>query len=86
MPTISVFYGVVIQMFWREHNPPHFHAIYAGEEAIIDIRTLEVMEGGLSRRALAMVLDWAEANRDALLENWRLCQLKQHPNKIEPLA
>ena len=86
MPTISIFYGVVIQMFWREHNPPHFHAIYAGEEAIIDIRTLEVMEGGLSRRALAMVLDWAEANRDDLLENWRLCQLKQHPNRIEPLA
>ena len=86
MPTIAIFYGVVIQMFWREHNPPHFHAVYAGEEAIIDIRTLQVVEGAISRRALAMVLDWAEAHRDALLENWRLCQLKQHPNKIEPLA
>ena len=59
MPTISIFYGVVIQMFWREHNPPHFHAIYAGEEVIIDIRTLQVVEGAVSRRALAMVLDWA---------------------------
>ena len=77
---------MVIQMFWRDHNPPHFHAIYAGEEAIIDIQTLKVVEGALSRRALAMVLDWAHAHRDALLENWRLCQLKQHPNKIEPLA
>ena len=86
MPTISIFYGVVIQMFWREHNPPHFHAIYAGEEAIIDIRSLEVTQGAISRRALAMVLDWAQDHQDELLENWRLCQLKQHPQRIEPLT
>jgi hypothetical protein len=38
MPTISVFYGVVIQMFWRDHAPPHFHALYAEHEALIDLR------------------------------------------------
>lgn len=86
MPTISVFYGIVIQMFWREHNPPHFHATYGGEEVIIEIRTLEVMEGAMPRRALSMVLEWAQAHRAELLEDWELCQSKQHPNKIVPLA
>ena len=47
MPTISVFHGVVIQMFWLEHNPPHFHATCVGEEVIIDIRTLSVMQGSV---------------------------------------
>lgn len=45
MPTISQFFGIVIQMFWREHAPPHFHAMYAEHEALIDIRTLEVIGG-----------------------------------------
>ena len=44
MPTISMFYGIVIQMFWKEHPPPHFHALYAEYEALINIQTLEVME------------------------------------------
>lgn len=86
MPTISVFYGIVIQMFWREHNPPHFHATYGGEEVVIEIRTLEVMEGAISRRALPMVLEWAQAHRAELLEDWELCQRKQHPKKITPLS
>lgn len=47
MPTISTFYGILIQIFWREHPPPHFHALYAEHEARIDIRTLEVIEGSL---------------------------------------
>ena len=45
MPTISQFFSIVIQMFWREHAPPHFHALYAEHEALIDIRTLEVVGG-----------------------------------------
>ena len=44
MPTISTFYGTLIQIFWQEHPPPHFHALYAEHEARIDIRTLEVIE------------------------------------------
>jgi hypothetical protein len=85
MPTISTFFGIVIQMFWREHNPPHFHAIYGGEEILINIRTLEVIEGSISRRALPMILEWALDHRAELLEDWELCQLKQHPKKIDPL-
>ena len=74
MPTVSQFFGIVIQMFWREHAPPHFHALYGEFEALIDIRTLEILRGSLPRRALALVLEWAALNRDALVEDWELCQ------------
>ncbi len=85
MPTVSQFFGIVIQMFWREHAPPHFHALYGEFEALIDIRTLEILRGSLPRRALALVLEWAALNRDALVEDWELCQHKQSPKKIPPL-
>jgi hypothetical protein len=86
MPTISAFYGILIQIFWNDHAPPHFHALYAEHEALIDIRTLEVIEGGLPRRALALVLEWASAHRAELLENWELCERNQMPRKIAPLS
>ena len=57
MPTISIFYGILIQMFWSDHAPPHFHALYAEHEVLIDIRTLEVIKGSMPRRALALVLE-----------------------------
>jgi hypothetical protein len=85
MPTISTFFGLVIQMFWREHAPPHFHALYAEYEVEIDIRTLEVLQGKLPRRALALVLEWAAEHRNELMEDWTLCQAKQLPKKIPPL-
>lgn len=85
MPTISAFYGVLIQMFWSDHAPPHFHALYAEFEALIDIRTLEVIRGKLPRRALVLVLEWAAQHRDELMEDWNLCETKQQPRKIAPL-
>lgn len=85
MPTISTFYGIVIQMFWNDHAPPHFHALYAGYEVLVDIRTLRVMRGGVPRRALALILEWAQEHRDELLEDWKLCSDMQHPKKIKPL-
>ena len=85
MPTISQFFGVVIQMFWREHAPPHFHALYAEHEVQIDIRTLEVIVGLLPKRALALTLEWANEHRAELMEDWNLCQAKQQPKKIQPL-
>jgi hypothetical protein len=84
MPTISVFYGILIQMFWRDHAPPHFHALYAEDEALIDIRTLEVIQGSLPKRALALVLEWAYEHRAELTEDWDLCARMQTPKKIEP--
>jgi hypothetical protein len=85
MPTISQFFGIVIQMFLREHAPPHFHALYAEHEALIDIRTLDVIGGKLPRRAMALVLEWAALHRVELMEDWNLCQAKQMPKKIIPL-
>lgn len=85
MPTISIFYGIVIQMFWREHGLPHFHALYAEHEAVIDVRDLRVLRGKLPRRAMAMVLEWAAAHRDELMEDWRLCTQLKPPKAIEPL-
>ena len=85
MPKISVFYGIVIQMFWREHPPPHFHALYGEYEALIDIRELRVLRGSLPRRAMALVLEWAAEHRYELMENWNLCGQLQTPRQIEPL-
>lgn len=85
MPTISRFYGILIQMFWRDHAQPHFHALYAEHEALIDIRTLDVLEGNLPRRALALVLEWASEHRTELLENWEKCANQQMPTTIDPL-
>ncbi len=85
MPTISAFYGILIQMFWADHAPPHFHALYAEFEVLIDIRTLEIIRGRLPRRAQALVLEWATQHRDELMEDWKLCATKQQPKKIAPL-
>ena len=86
MPTISTFYGILIQMYWNDHAPPHFHALYAEYEVLIDIRTLEVIEGGMPRRALALVLEWAQEHRNELIEDWQLCERNQMPKKIQPLS
>ncbi len=72
-------------MFWGDHAPPHFHALYGEYEVIIDIRTLEIIKGDMPRRALALVLEWASIHREELEEDWRLCELKQTPKKIAPL-
>jgi hypothetical protein len=85
MPTISAFYGMLVQMFWEEHAPPHFHVIYAEHEALINIKTLEVIKGRLPRRALMLVLDWAEIHQNELLEDWDMCQKLLPPKKIKPL-
>ena len=85
MPTISAFYGILIQMFWGDHAPPHFHALYAEYEVLIDIHTLEIIRGTMPRRALALVLEWAFQHRTELLEDWQLCEQNQPPKKISPL-
>jgi hypothetical protein len=85
MPTLSMFYGIVIQMFWREHAPPHFHALYGEDEALLDLRDLRVIRGSLPRRAMALVLEWAAEHRDELMEDWNLCSRLQPPRPIEPL-
>jgi len=85
MPTISAFYGILIQMYWNDHAPPHFHALYADEEILINIKTLDVLQGHFSRRALGLVMEWAHQHRVELMEDWELCARKQQPKKIQPL-
>lgn len=85
MPTISIFYGIIIQMFWSDHAPPHFHAVYGDYEVIINIKTLKVIKGKMPRRALSLVLEWAQKHQNELMEDWTLCKSKQNPQKIPPL-
>ena len=88
MPTISIFFGIKILMFWNDHAPPHFHAAFIGQDddTVIDIRTLDVIQAGtLKRRALELVLDWAELHRAELLVNWDLAREGKPLNKIAPL-
>ena len=85
MPTISRFYGILIQMYFADHAPPHFHALYAEFEALIAIHTFEVIRGELPSRAMALVLEWAQQHRAELTEDWELCVQNQLPAKIRPL-
>jgi hypothetical protein len=73
-------------MYWNDHAPPHFHALYGEYEVLINIQTLESLEGQLPRRAMALVLEWAQEHRAELLEDWDLCEHNQKPRKIQPLA
>jgi hypothetical protein len=86
MPTLSIFYGIVIQMFWADHPPPHFHATYAGDEALIEIATSRVIRGGLPTRALRFVLEWTELHRTELMEAWDKCSTRRSPAQIAPLS
>jgi hypothetical protein len=70
MPRISEFFGIVIAMYYNDHVPPHFHAMYAEHEAQVAIESLELLHGSLPRRALAMVLEWAAVHREELRANW----------------
>ena len=72
-------------MYWKDHAPPHFHALYAEYEAQIEIVTLETIAGKLPNRALSLVREWAAQHRDALMEDWKLCETMQRPKRIQPL-
>lgn len=85
MPEISRFYGIIIAVFHDEHNPPHFHARYGEFKAVIDIRSLVLLEGHLPGRALGLVIEWAGQHQEELLQDWHLAASGQIPKKIEPL-
>jgi len=85
MPIISQFYGIVIRMFFKDHNPPHFHAIYGEFELIVGISPITVISGTSPNRVRSMVLEWAALHQDELLEDWNRCQKGGEVFKIEPL-
>ena len=85
MPRISEFYGIVIEMYWSDHNPPHFHASYAEHEAEIEIRTLGIIGGSLPAKARALVIEWAAMHQQELVERWEDARNHDPLEKIEPL-
>jgi hypothetical protein len=84
MPELSRFFGIIITMYWRDHNPPHFHASYGNYEALITMNG-EVYSGSLPRRALSLVREWLAIHRQELLDNWENAQKREPMKSIEPL-
>ena len=72
-------------MFWADHPPPHFHAIYGECEAVIDILTAEVIQGQLPRKAHSLIAEWIKLHNDELLEVWELARRSQPLKRIDPL-
>jgi len=85
MPEISRFYGIIIAMFWDEHNPPHFHARYGSHKAALEIETLRLLDGKLPPRALGLVVEWASQHREELMSNWEKARNQNPLEKIDPL-
>jgi phosphomannomutase len=85
MPEISRFYGIIIAMFYGDHNPPHFHARYGGDKIAIKIADFSVLEGRLPPRALGLVMEWAALHQQELWQNWEAAQADQILKPIRPL-
>lgn len=83
MPEIARFYGIIIKMFFagNEHNPPHFHAIYGEYVGEFDIRTLDMIEGDLPKKAQGLIQEWGKMHQDDLMEIWTSQQFR----KLQPL-
>ena len=85
MPFVSMFFGIMIRMFFNEHNPPHFHAEYQGSEGIFNFDG-EMLQGNIkSTTALRLIKEWARLRNTELNENWVKITDKIGINKIEPL-
>ena len=85
MPEISRFYGIVISMYYDDHNPPHFHARYGGDRAAVEISSLRVLEGKLPPRVLGLVVEWASQHQSELMDNWNEAQNDRPPRRIPAL-
>lgn len=86
IPEISRFYGIIITMYYDEHNPPHFHATYNGIETIFDINEGAFTKGMLPNKQARLVLAWYELHKEELIENWNKLQSGSGYNKISPLV
>ena len=85
MPIISAFFGIVIRMYYDDHNPPHIHVEYQGNKVLLDFRG-NILKGDLqSRTALRLVRDWIDLRHEELLEDWKLAQQGKEMKKIDPL-
>lgn len=85
MPEISRFYGIIISLFYGDHNPPHFHVRYGSYKAAIRIRDFLLLDGSLPPRALGLVMEWAARHQNELLLAWEMVAKDLPPPSIEPL-
>jgi len=88
MPTISMFYGIIVMMFYkdnRQHNLPHIHIRYQNDKAVIDIQSGDVLDGEFPPKQLRLVQAWVEIHKDELLADWDLAVAGETPYKIDPL-
>jgi Domain of unknown function (DUF4160) len=85
MPRLSYFYGIAIYVYWDDHNPPHYHAIYGEHEAWIVIADASVLHGSLPRRALRLVRTWHRLRQAELESAWEQAKANKAPDTIEPL-
>jgi hypothetical protein len=87
LPTISMFYGIIIRMYFApgKHPPPHFHVYYAEYTATVDIHTCELIEGNLPKKQIKLVLAWAELHQEELMRDWELVMSGKEPFYMQPL-
>jgi hypothetical protein len=87
MPTISMFYGIIVRMYCSpgEHNPPHIHVYYQDDNAIVSIPDGEILSGEIPNRKLRLVQAWVELHSEELMANWKLVTNGELPFKVDPL-
>ncbi len=83
MPIISFFFGIIIKMYFDDHNPPHFHAEYQGREGVFSVADGNLLEGDLPRKAVLIVSEWAIDHKSELLEDWDLAKTNRPLNRIQ---
>ncbi|MEI6222516.1 MAG: DUF4160 domain-containing protein [bacterium] len=86
MPEISRFFGIIIAMYYDDHNPPHFHARYGEEKVSISIESLTIVAGKVPPRVLGLVMEWAAQHKEELEEDWNLALHNKPLKSIDPLA
>ncbi len=79
MPEIALFFGIRVTMYYDDHNPPHFHAEYNGNKALVEINEARVIKGALPSKQLKLILAWCVLHQDELAKDGKLL------NKIAPL-
>ena len=86
MPEICRFYGIAIYIYFNEHQPPHFHAVYGENEVLITIENLSVLAGSIPPRSLGLIIEWASIHKNELFKIWNQAMNHQKLDKIEPLV
>lgn len=86
MPELSRFYGIVIKMYYNDHNPPHFHAEYGSDSMVVDVNTLAIIGGRIPPRATGLVMEWAAQNQVDLQRAWDQARNMEPLDRIAPLS